>query len=104
MPGNPLQHDDDLRSRKVIRKVENDDSATLIGWVTPDIEKIQVSSQQRSSGLTRSLCNLGIRSSRHPDILRKLNVMTACHWGADRRRRQIGVDQRVHTELNGGRG
>lgn len=44
MPGNPLHRDDYLRSRKVIRKAENDDSAILIG-VTPDIGKIQASSR-----------------------------------------------------------
>jgi hypothetical protein len=49
-----------------------------------------------------SLRNLSIKSSRQPDISRKLNVLTACHQGADCRPRQIGVDQEAHTELNGG--
>ena len=62
----PLQHNDYLRSSEVVRNAQNDDTVILFGWVTPDIGKIQVSSQQRSSGLTRSLCDLSIRSSRQP--------------------------------------
>ena len=86
----------------MVRKTHYDDTAILLGRVMPDVSEIQVPRQQRVSVLTGVLCNLGIRSSRQPDIARKFNLMTARSEGANCRSWQVGIDQEAHTELDGG--
>jgi len=59
----------------VVRKTQHDDATVLFRRVLRDVGKIQVSCQQRISGLTGALCDLSIRSRAEPDVSGKLDVM-----------------------------
>ena len=97
-----FQYNDYFGSGEVVRKTQYDDATVLFRRVLPDVGKVQVSCQQRISGLTGALCDLSIRSGAEPDVSGKLDGMSARRKGADRRPRHVGVEQETHAGLDGG--